>query len=101
MIYRHRIGANSGQEATMARDASVAVVKRVNGGKPQVCEAGSRDRVEITVHVEPVAKCGHFPFDTRRRWRLKVDALAVTYFGEARQAAPYSSENRASRGVRE
>ena len=37
-----------------ARDAAVAVVKRVNGDKPEMREAGFHDRIDCRCYVEPV-----------------------------------------------
>ena len=61
------------QVGNRARDAPVAVVKRMNCHEPQMRDAGLEDRIDLRPVIEPVQKARHFLFKTRRFWCLEMN----------------------------
>ena len=65
-----------------AGNTAIAIVKRMDGHKPQVAQPGLQHLVDISGPVEPVQEGGHLPFEARRGGCCEMDALLADGSGD-------------------
>lgn len=64
-----------GDSRNSARNASVAIIERVDGDEPEMGDGGPQHRIGVVLGFEPIEKRFHFARKLCGGRRLVVDAL--------------------------